>query len=323
MFAICNLEPAYPLNDKCMKRILSSSVTILIVLFCHAQQGILVLQTDFGLKDGAVAAMKGVAMKVSANLKIFDLTHDIPVYDIWQAAYRLEQTAGYWPSGTVFVSVVDPGVGSERKSIVAKTKSGHYFVTPDNGTLTLVAASLGIDEVRIIDEKLNRLPGSNASYTFHGRDVFAYIGARLAAKKISFRQVGSKLVTPLTTIRFQQAVIKDSIIRGTIPILDVQYGNVWTNIPGQLLKKINLKYGDSLQVEIYDNDTLKFHALLPYVKTFSDVRQHQPLAYLNSLLNFSLAINRGDFAKQHQINCGPDWRIILQKSSGGQKSDLQ
>lgn len=131
-----------------------------MILFCQAQQGILVLQTDFGLKDGAVATMKGVAMKVSADLKIFDLTHEIPAYDIWQAAYRLNQTADYWSSGTVFVSGVDPGVGSSRKYIVARTKSGHYFVAPDNGTLTLTAISLGIDEVRIIDEKANRLPGS-------------------------------------------------------------------------------------------------------------------------------------------------------------------
>jgi len=311
------------LNDKCMKRILSSFVTILIVLFCRAQQGILVLQTDFGLKDGAVAAMKGVAMKVSADLKIFDLTHDIPVYDIWQAAYRLEQTAGYWPSGTVFVSVVDPGVGSKRKSIVARTKSGHYFVTPDNGTLTLIAVSLGIDEVRIIDEKLNRLPGSNASYTFHGRDVFAYTGARLAAGKISFQQVGANMHTTVTTIKFQQAVVKDSVINGTIPILDIQYGNVWTNIPEHLLKKINLEYGDSLQVKIYENSTLRFNAQIPFVKTFSDVGQHQPLAYLNSLLNFSVAINMDDFAKQHHISSGPGWRITLQNTSGAQKSASQ
>ncbi len=196
-----------------MKRLVSSFTAMICFVFCYAQQGVMVLQTDFGTKDGAVAAMKGVAMKVSSTLNIFDLTHEIPPFNIWEAAYRLEQTASYWPSGTVFVSVVDPGVGSERKSIVARTKSGHYFVTPDNGTLTLVAVSLGIDEVRIIDEKLNRLPGSDASYTFYGRDVFAYTGARLASKKISFLQVGLKLQTPLTTILFQQAVIKDSVIK--------------------------------------------------------------------------------------------------------------
>lgn len=221
-----------------MKRVILSFASILISFCCLSQPGIIVLQTDFGLKDGAVAAMKGVAMKVSSDLKIFDLTHEIPPYNIWEAAYRLEQAAGYWPKGTIFVSVVDPGVGSDRKSIVAKTKSGHYFVTPDNGTLTLVAASLDIEEVRVINETLNRLPGSNASYTFHGRDVFAYTGARLAAKKISFQQVGPKLTGLITTIKYQQAVLEDSVIKGTIPVLDVQYGNVWTNIPVHLLKKL-------------------------------------------------------------------------------------
>src|SRR4051812_41287826 len=122
-----------------------------ITLHCvFAQNNLLVLQSDFGLKDGAVSAMKGVAMGVSTNLKIFDLTHEIPAYNIWEASYRLYQAAPYWPTGTVFVSVVDPGVGSQRKSVVLKTKSGSFFVSPDNGSLTLVAEDLGIDELREI-----------------------------------------------------------------------------------------------------------------------------------------------------------------------------
>ncbi|MBP2966732.1 SAM-dependent chlorinase/fluorinase, partial [Acinetobacter baumannii] len=99
----------------------------------------LVLQTDFGLVDGAVSAMYGVAYTVDPNISIENLTHDIPPYDIWVASYRLYQTVKYWPTGTVFVSVVDPGVGSERKSVVAKTSSGHYIITPDNGSLTHIA----------------------------------------------------------------------------------------------------------------------------------------------------------------------------------------
>ncbi len=145
-----------------------------------------VFQSDFGLKDGAVSAMKGVALGVSPDLGLYDLTHEIPAYNIWEAAYRLEQTATYWPAGTVFVSVVDPGVGTARKSVVMRSKSGHYFVTPDNGTLTLVARSLGISEVREIDEAINRRQQSGRSYTFHGRDVYAYTGARLAAGIIDF-----------------------------------------------------------------------------------------------------------------------------------------
>src|SRR6266567_5533167 len=118
-------------------------VCIFFILFVSAQNKIIVFQTDFGLKDGAVSAMKGVAMSVSPDLKLFDLTHEIPAFNIWEGAYRLEQTVSYWPAGTVFVSVIDPGVGTNRKSVVLKTKTGHYFVTPDNGTLTLIAQSLG------------------------------------------------------------------------------------------------------------------------------------------------------------------------------------
>src|SRR6476659_5541678 len=82
------------------------------LLIATAQNKIVVFQSDFGLKDGAVSAMKGVALGVSPDLKLYDLTHEIPAYNIWEAAYRLEQTVIYWPAGTVFVSVVDPGVGS-------------------------------------------------------------------------------------------------------------------------------------------------------------------------------------------------------------------
>ena len=146
----------------------------------------LVFQTDFGLVDGAVSAMYGVAYTVHPEIRIHDLTHDITPFNIWEASYRLIQTINYWPAGTVFVSVVDPGVGCERKSIVAKTRSGRYIVTPDNGTLTHVIRLEGIAAVREIDESRNRLPSSGESYTFHGRDVYAFTGARLACGIIDF-----------------------------------------------------------------------------------------------------------------------------------------
>ena len=96
----------------------------------------LVFQSDFGLVDGAVSAMEGVALQVDPELKLHHLTHDITPYNIFEGSYRLFQTVNYWPEGTVFVSVVDPGVGTNSKSVVAKTKTGQYIVTPDNGTLT-------------------------------------------------------------------------------------------------------------------------------------------------------------------------------------------
>ncbi|MEO5996016.1 MAG: S-adenosyl-l-methionine hydroxide adenosyltransferase family protein [Chitinophagaceae bacterium] len=296
-----------------MKKISIFIYSIWLSCLLHAQPGILVFQTDFGLQDGAVAAMKGVAMGVSPQLKIFDLTHEIPPYNIWAAAYRLEQTAAYWPKGTVFVSVVDPGVGSNRKSIVLKTKNGQYFVTPDNGTVSLIAASLGVEEVRIIDEKINRLKGSGNSNTFHGRDVFAYTGARLASGKMLFQQVGPLSNSALVRIIYQAPVLEKGSIKGIIPVLDVRYGNVWTNIPDSLLKKINMHYGDSLHVVIYKNEIKKFNAILPFVKTFADVPDQQYLAYVNSLMNLSVSINQGNFAAEHSIQSGPEWKIEVSK----------
>ncbi|MGV3559388.1 SAM hydrolase/SAM-dependent halogenase family protein [Larkinella arboricola] len=281
------------------------------VLF--AQNGVLVFQSDFGLKDGAVSAMKGVAVGVSPSLRIFDLTHEIPPYNIWEAAYRLLQTAPYYPKGTVFVSVCDPGVGTDRKSVVLLTQSGHYFVTPDNGTLTLIAEKLGIQEVREIDEAVNRLRNSSESYTFHGRDVYAYTGARLAAKVITFAQVGKKLPAEVTKIPYQRPVFEKGVLKGNIPVLDVQYGNVWTNIPRQLFGQLGVKTGETVRVRIFNKDQTVFDGRVPLVHTFGESQEGANVAYFNSLLNFSVAVNMGNFAEKYTVSSGPDWRIEVEK----------
>lgn len=287
---------------------------IFFIVFCpvlKAQNGIVVFQTDFGLKDGAVSAMKGVAMGVDKKLQLYDLTHEIPPYNIWEAALRLEQAAPYWPRGTVFVSVVDPGVGSDRKSVVLHTKNDYYFVTPDNGTLTFIAQQMGIKAMRQIDEKTNRLQGSAASYTFHGRDVYAYTGARLAARKISFEQVGPLLPPKAVTIPHQQSTIQNGIIKGNIPILDVQYGNVWTNIDSSLLSMAGIKIGDSLTVSIFKNEEKLYRGRILFAHTFSAVPQGIAVAYLNSLLQFSVALNMASFAAQYNIGSGPEYSIEI------------
>ncbi|GAA7273524.1 S-adenosyl-l-methionine hydroxide adenosyltransferase family protein [Helicobacter pylori] len=273
----------------------------------------LILQTDFSLKDGAVSAMKGVAFSVDSNLKIFDLTHEIPPYNIWEGAYRLYQTASYWPQGSVFVSVVDPGVGTKRKSVVLKTKNGQYFVSPDNGTLTLVAQTLGIDSVREIDEKANRLKGSEKSYTFHGRDVYAYTGARLASGAITFEQVGPELPAKVVEIPCQKAKATKGEMNGNIPVLDIQYGNVWSNISDKLLNQAKIKRNDILCVTISKGSKKKYEGKMPYVASFGGVLEGQPLVYLNSLLNVSVALNRGNFAQKYQIKSGADWNIDIRK----------
>ena len=296
-----------------IKKATSTLLVLVIIVQVAAQNKILVFQSDFGLKDGAVSAMKGVAMGVSTDLKLFDLTHEIPAYNIWEAAYRLQQTAQYWPVGTVFVSVVDPGVGSSRKSVVLKTKKGQFFVTPDNGTLTLIAESQGIEEIREIDEKKNRRPGSNESYTFHGRDVYAYTAARLAAGVINFEDVGAKLSKKVVTIDYQKADYDKGTIKGNIPILDIQYGNVWTNIDSDLFKKLKMKYGDTLHVIIYQNNQKIYEGDMPYATTFSAVDKGKPLCYLNSLLNVSFALNESNFSQEYKVFSGPDWKVEINK----------
>lgn len=273
----------------------------------------LVLQTDFGLKDGAVSAMKGVAFGVDKQLKIYDLTHEIPAYNIWEASYRLYQTAEYWPQGTVFVSVVDPGVGTDRKSVVLKTKTGQYFVSPDNGTLTLVAQKFGIESVRQIDEKVNRLKGSEKSYTFHGRDVYAYTGARLAAGVIDYAQVGPLLESKVVMIPYQAPELKNGELNGNIPILDIQYGNVWSNIDSGLFTQLNIKDGDTLCIKIKHGQALKYNGKAPYVASFGDVPDGKLLVYLNSLLNVSVALNMANFSTKYDVHSGPDWSISLKK----------
>lgn len=300
---------------KPVKRIATFLVLVLLLSFSLLAEAKspLVLQTDFGLKDGAVSAMQGVAVGVDPDIRVFNLTHEIPAYNIWEASYRLMQTAPYWPAGTVFVSVVDPGVGTERKSIVLKTQTGHYFVTPDNGTLTLIAEKMGIVEVRQIDENTNRLSGSNESYTFFGRDVYAYTGARLAAGAITFEEVGPVMNNDILRIAYQKAVVKGTSAIGTIPILDVQYGNVWTNINKGMLDTLLLHPGDVLQVEIFNQGKSVYKGKMPFVNTFGDVPDGKPLAYYNSLMDLSFALNMDSFSNVHKVLSGPEWTVKVEK----------
>jgi S-adenosylmethionine hydrolase len=297
-----------------MKKILCLLCGMIVLnISLKAQNGIVVFQTDFGTKDGAVSAMKGVASSVDPTLKLYDLTHDIPAYNIWEAAYRLDQTVPYWPAGTVFVSVVDPGVGTNRKSVVVKTKTGHFIVTPDNGTLTLIAQSLGIDSVREIDEAVNRRKNSGASYTFHGRDVYAYTAARLAAHTISYTQVGQISNSPITALAYQKAVLQNETLKGNISILDIQYGNVWTNINQDIWKKFTsiAHSKNEIKVQIFHLQKLVYTGLMPFENTFGAVKVGKPLAYLNSLMDLSFALNQGSLADKYHIQTGNDWNVVV------------
>jgi len=275
--------------------------------------GLVVLQTDFGVKDQAVAAMRGVIRGVDRHIVIDDLTHEIPAYNIWEAAYRLNAVIDYWPSDTVFVSVVDPGVGTERKSIVARLKSGHTIVTPDNGTLTLLADRIGLAAVRQINEQTERLPGSQDSFTFFGRDVYAYVGAQLASGRMTFEAVGP-LLPDIVKLPYEKARQEADRLVGGVPVLDPQYGNLWTNISAAALVPLGLKPGDRASVRISDSGTQRVSIDLAYVHTFGDVPVGQPLLYVNSVGTLAVAVNQGNFSTIYGVTSGPTWRVEISRA---------
>ncbi len=275
---------------------------------------LLVLQSDFGLDDGAVAAMTGVANIVSPMLKIHNLTHGITPFHLGEASYRLYQTINFWPKGTTFVSVVDPGVGSARKSVVAKTTTGQYIVTPDNGTLTHLKLFVGIESVREIPEDVHRFQNTHDSHTFHGRDVYAFTGAKLASGNISFEEVGPELsVEEIVEIQIGTVEKGEDYIKGAIDILDIRFGSLWTNISQDDFLDVGFEYGDYVEVKITEGQRVAYNNRIKFGKSFADVNLSEQIIYINSLLNAAVAINQGNFAKAYSIGTGPNWTIEFKK----------
>ncbi len=277
------------------------------------KRGTVVFMSDFGTVDGAVSAMHGVADEVCHSLRLEDLTHEIPQFNIWEASYRLIQTIEYWAPGTVFVSVVDPGVGSERESVAVLTKSGHIIVTPDNGTLSHVHKGIGILERRRISETTNRLKDSQRSYTFYGRDVYAYTGAKLASGLISFDEVGPLLDSSVVMLDITDPVVEGGRISGSVDILDTRYGSLWTNIPDTLFMSNGFSYGDDVYVTISYRDRVVYGKKLRICRNFTEVEKGEALVYINSLLHVGVAVSQGSFSSEYGVGTGEGWHITFSK----------
>jgi S-adenosylmethionine hydrolase len=248
--------------------------------------------SDFGVRDGAVAACKGVMWEIAPTVRVVDLTHDVPPYDIETAGEVLEQALPFYPEGTVAVAVVDPGVGSERKAIAILTKRGHLLVGPDNGLFTLVMQTEGVE--RAVELRETRyFRGGQTSFTFHGRDLFAPVAAHLAAGT-PLDSLGPPIVPMRLDVR--PARIADGQIEGTVRYIEDPYGNVVTDIPAALLDSLPARVGDSLEVKI-GSRALR----LPWRNTFSDVPRGQALALVHSRGLLSFSVNQGDFASRYGV----------------------
>lgn len=279
-------------------------------------KSLMVFQTDFTYAEGAVAAMYGVVKSVDRGLEIIDGTHEIPKFDTWSASYRLNQVMKFWPTDTVFVSVVDPGVGTPRKASVAKLKQGYYIVTPDNGSLTHLKKD--IVEIREIDQSVNRLQGKGTEGVgiFHGRDLFAYCGAKLAAGLIDFEGVGKTYpVSEVVEHELKVPSYKKNYVKGILEINDPNFGNVWTNIPLKTFEDAGFKYGDYLKVTISHHADIVFNQTLLFQYSFGFADKGKPMIYNNELMRIAFAVNQGSFMNDYAIGYGNTWHVEFRKEA--------
>jgi hypothetical protein len=274
---------------------------------------LIVLITDWTYKEGAIMSTKGVMKSIDPTLDITDGTHEIPQYDIWSASYRLHQSMRFWPKGTVFIVVVDPGVGTARKGVAALTKDGYVVIGPDNGLLTHIAKDKGIEQVRHLYPHL-RLPSTTGTSIFHGRDVFGYIGAKYATGELTFEETGVAF-DPSEIILLPELTygVKDNVIFGHLEIDDPNFGNVWSNIPVQLLYDAGFTLNDDIHATIRHKNEVIFDTYLPFRASFGSVQIGDPVAYVNELMVLAFAICQGSFAKAYQIRYGSDWKVEIRR----------
>jgi S-adenosylmethionine hydrolase len=254
-----------------------------------------VFMTDFGVIDDSVALCKGVMYSIAPELRIVDLTHEVTPFSILDGARFLEGATPYFPAGTVFVVVIDPGVGSTRKAVVVKSKRGQYFVLPDNGLMTLVEDRDGIEAAREITNR-QWMIGAALSSTFHGRDIFSPVGARLAHGQ-DWTQVGPEVsVNQLIRLDVAPSRLDGRGLSGEAIATDGPFGNLVTNISGEDFLKLDYGHGQNVHLTVG-----KMEMNVPFVRTFSDVALKKPLLYIDSRDHVGLAVNQGSFVATYAI----------------------
>ena len=267
--------------------------------------GLIIMITDFGFKDFYVGAMKGAMYKVFPQAKIDEISHGVSKFDIKEGAYTLAKAAPEFPLGTVFVGVIDPGVGTQRKPIAMKTKNGNCFVAPDNGLLTLIGASMGVAEVREITNR-DVMRQDVQSSTFHGRDIFGPAAAHLA-KGFAFEKIGPVL-KEYVQLPISFAKIVDDAIVGQIDVID-EYGNVITNIRPDLFEALGIQGGKTIEIEFSNRQKV----LCKYVKAYGDAPVGSGVGLFGSGGVFEVAINQGNLAEKLKLDA--TGKCIVRKES--------
>lgn len=254
--------------------------------------GIVALLTDYGLQDSYAGILKGALLSANPRARIVDVTHDIPPQDVREASRVLAAAHPYFPDGTVFVAVVDPGVGTERAVLAAETRR-HFFLAPDNGLLGFLEREGELRRaVRVTESKYFRRPLSS---TFHGRDLFAPVAGRIAAG-LDLARLGPRLRT-LPGIPVAPLEADATRVRGRVVSVD-RFGNLITDIPSKLLQrpeKIRIRAGRFV--------------LRSLSRTYADVRKGALAALVGSTGHLEISVNQGDASRLTRVRRGALVRV--------------
>jgi S-adenosylmethionine hydrolase len=262
----------------------------------------IVFMTDFGTANDAVAICRAVIFGIApADTRVTDITHQVTPFSIEEGARFLAGVTPYFPSGTVFLVVIDPGVGTSRKAMIVKSKKGQFFVLPDNGLITPVLDRDGFDSAHEITNQ-NWMIQAAVSSTFHGRDIFSPAAAHLASGW-DFAQAGP-VVTDLVRLKTKTSTTTEKGIAGDVIGLDDPYGSLITDIPEEEFKKLGYTLRDKVTVQLN-----KKSVTMPYVKTFADVPAGASLLYIDSRGRVGIASNQGNYARKY--NFSPPGEIFI------------
>lgn len=263
---------------------------------------VITLLTDFGYRDHYVAAMKGVILSICPEALVVDIAHGVPKFDVRAAAYVLRGAYKYFPPGTIHVVVVDPGVGTERRAVVVKSRN-YVFVGPDNGVLSLALAEDGVEEARVKENRDLMLP--QVTSTFHGRDVFAPVAAHLA-RGAPLSSVGRR-VERLEEPGFARPLLEEGRLACEVLYVD-DFGNAALNVDEEMLRELGVSYGVELVVEVQGRKLV-----LKLLPSYGHAPEGAPLLLVNSEGFLEVAVNRGSAAEVFGLSPGSRVRIRIRR----------
>ncbi len=260
-----------------------------------AASSVIGLFTDYGWNDPYVAQLKGVILTVNPDARIFDLTHSVTPFNVTEGSYLLDQCADEFPAGTIFVAVVDPQVGLDRDPIVLETGKGKFYVGPDNGLFTQVLAREGFSKAWKLDRP-EFFRSGDLSHTFHGRDIFAPVAARLA-QGIDPERLGTPIKS-LVLLQGSEPTFAEGLISTEVLHID-RYGNVILNVPDDSDVAAKLKEGNLVKISIGHES---YSA--PLVKTYGDVGKGRLLLLYGGSGLLEIGMNQGSADRQLKVEPG-------------------